>query len=126
MPPSRAPLIPEKIGFFTFHAAFRALRRISMESGEGDGYSTTIPKRFPTGQTTKDTIMKLSKNLEAVFLVAAVVTNFASYAVASAQAPEAVRAAPVVSVASPALNQKMPVVVVKAHRLSAAEKAALN
>ena len=66
--------------------------------------------------------MKLRKNLEAVFLVAAVVTNFASYAVASAQAPEAVRAAPAAAV----IDQKVPVVVVKAHRLSAAEKAALN
>jgi hypothetical protein len=63
--------------------------------------------------------MKLRKNLEAVFIVAAVVTNFASYAVASAQAPEVVRTAQ-------AVNQKMPVVVVKAHRLTAAEKAALN
>jgi hypothetical protein len=71
--------------------------------------------------------MKLRKNLEAVFLVAAVVTNFASYAVASAQAPEVVvRATPAAMAATPAVNQKMPVVVVKAHRLSAAEKAALN
>jgi hypothetical protein len=70
--------------------------------------------------------MKLRKNLEAVFLVAAVVTNFASYAVASAQAPDVVRIAPAAVVASPAVSQKMPVVVVKAHRLTAAEKAALN
>jgi len=70
--------------------------------------------------------MKFRKNLEAVFIVAAVVTNFASYAVASAQAPEVVRSAPAAVVASPAVNQKMPVVVVKAHRLTAAEKAALN
>ncbi|ALK96624.1 hypothetical protein AB595_18635 [Massilia sp. WF1] len=66
--------------------------------------------------------MKLRKNLEGLFIVAAVVTNFASYAVASAQAPDAVRAAP----AAAAVNPKVPVVVVKAHRLSAAEKAALN
>ncbi|CAH0261190.1 hypothetical protein SRABI118_03223 [Massilia sp. Bi118] len=66
--------------------------------------------------------MKLRKNLEAVFLVAAVVTNFASYAVASAQAPEVVRAAPAAAV----IDTKVPVVMVKAHRLSAAEKAALN
>jgi hypothetical protein len=66
--------------------------------------------------------MKLRKNLEAVFIVAAVVTNFASYALASAQAPQAVRAVQAATV----VNQKMPVVVVKAHRLSAAEKAALN
>ncbi|MGB9110838.1 MAG: hypothetical protein WCC39_19285 [Telluria sp.] len=70
--------------------------------------------------------MKLRKNLEAVFLVAAVLTNFASYAVASAQAPAVVRFTPAAVVASPAVDQKMPVVVVKAHRLSAAEKAALD
>ena len=66
--------------------------------------------------------MKLRKNLEAVFLVSAVVANFASYAVASAQAPDVVRSAPAVA----AVNPNMPVVVVKAHRLTAAEKAALN
>lgn len=70
--------------------------------------------------------MKMRKNLEAVFLVAAVVTNFASYAVASAQAPEVVRAAPSAAVANLAVNPKLPTVVVTAHRLSAAEKAALN
>jgi hypothetical protein len=66
--------------------------------------------------------MKLRKNLEAVFIVAAVVANFASYAVASAQAGEPVRAVH----AAQAVDQKVPVVVVRAHRLSAAEKAALN
>jgi hypothetical protein len=70
----------------------------------------------------KENIMKLRKNLEAVFIVAAVVANFASYAVASAQAPEVVRS----TATAAAVNPKMPVVVVKAHRLSAAEKAALN
>jgi hypothetical protein len=66
--------------------------------------------------------MKLRQNLEAAFIVAAVVANFASYAVASAQAPAAVRAAPAAAV----IDSKVPVVVVKAHRLTAAEKAALN
>jgi hypothetical protein len=93
-----------------------------MESSEGNGYSTTIPKRFSTEHKPKDTIMKLRKNLEAAFLVAAVVANFASYAVASAQAPVAVKTVQ----AAQAVNPNMPVVVVKAHRLSAAEKAALN
>jgi hypothetical protein len=93
-----------------------------MESLEGNGYSTTIPKRFSTEHNPKDIIMKLRKNLEAAFLVAAVVANFASYAVASAQAGEPVK----VVHAAQAVDQKMPVVVVKAHRLSAAEKAALN
>jgi len=36
----------EKIGFFAFHPAFRALRRKSMEAVEGNGYSTTIPKHI--------------------------------------------------------------------------------
>jgi hypothetical protein len=70
--------------------------------------------------------MKFRKNLEAVFLVAAVVTNFASYAVASAQSADVVRSAPAATLANPAVSQKMQVVVVTAHRLSAAEKAALN
>ena len=66
--------------------------------------------------------MKLRKNLEAVFLVAAVVANFAGYAVASAQAPEPLKAVQAARTA----DQAIPVVVVTAHRLSAAEKAALN
>ena len=70
--------------------------------------------------------MKLLKNLEATFLVAAVVTNFASYAVASAQAPQALRSTPAAAVANVAIDKNVPVVVVKAHRLSVAEKAALN
>jgi len=36
----------EKIGFFAFHPAFRALRRKPMETVEGNGYSTTIPKHI--------------------------------------------------------------------------------
>jgi hypothetical protein len=70
----------------------------------------------------KENIMKLLKNLEATFIAAVVVANFASYAVASAQAPETFRAAQAAAV----VDAKVPVVVVKAHRLSAAEKAALN
>ena len=87
-----------------------------MESVEGNGYSTTIPKRFSTEHKPKDIIMKLRQNLEAAFLVAAVAANFASYAVASVHATPAAQA----------VDQKVPVVVVTGHRLSAAEKAALN
>ena len=93
-----------------------------MEPVEGKAYSITIPKQFLTERNPKDTIMKLRKNLEAVFLVAAVVTNFASYAVASSQASDALRSAP----AAAAIDKNVPVVVVSAHRLSAAEKAALD
>ncbi|MCS0589977.1 hypothetical protein ACFQ09_03725 [Massilia norwichensis] len=70
--------------------------------------------------------MKLRQNLEAAFIVAAVVANFASYAMASAQAPDVVRAAPAAVVANTAVNPNVPTVVIKAHRLSAVEKAALN
>ena len=62
--------------------------------------------------------MKVRKNIEAVFLAAAVMGTFASYATADVpafyQAPEAA-----------ATPSHMQVVVIKAHRLSAAEKAAL-
>jgi hypothetical protein len=67
--------------------------------------------------------MKVRKNFEAVFLVAAVVTNFANYAVAKVPAPQAanpVQASAVIA------KQDMQVVVIKGHRLTAAEKAALN
>jgi hypothetical protein len=70
--------------------------------------------------------MNFRKNLEGAFLVAAVVTNFASYAVASAEAPQVLRSTPATAVAKIAIDKNVPVVVVKAHRLSAAEKAALN
>jgi len=66
--------------------------------------------------------MKVRKNLEAVFLAAAFVTTFAAYA--TAQVPAARAAAPVV--ASVAADSKMQVVVIKAKRLSAAEKAAIS
>ena len=61
--------------------------------------------------------MKVRKNLEAVFLAAAFVSTFAAYA--TAQVP-VVRAA-----SSATADTKMAVVVVKAKRLTAAEKAAL-
>jgi hypothetical protein len=62
--------------------------------------------------------MKVRKNLEAVFLAAAFVTTFAAYATAEV---------PVLRTeASAVADTKMAVVVVKAKRLTAAEKAALN
>ena len=62
--------------------------------------------------------MKVRKNLEAVFLVAAIVTNFAAYATAQ----EPVRS----SAPAATSDSKMQVVVVKAKRLTAAEKAAMS
>ena len=65
--------------------------------------------------------MKVRKNLEAVFLVAAIITNFAAFA--TAQEPTA-RTGAAVAVSTAAASE-MQVVVVKAKRLTPAEKAAL-
>jgi hypothetical protein len=67
--------------------------------------------------------MKVRKNLEAVFLATAVLATFATYAMADAPAKFA--AAPVAARAV-AANSPMQVVVIKGHRLSAAEKAQLG
>ena len=67
--------------------------------------------------------MNIRKNAEVIFLAAAIVGTFVSYATAA----EAVRfsAAPVAAKAV-ASDTAMQVVVIKGHRLSAFEKAALN
>jgi hypothetical protein len=67
--------------------------------------------------------MKVRKNLEAVFLAAAVLATFATYAIADVSAQRA--AAPVAASAAGA-DSTMQVVVIKGHRLSAAEKANLG
>jgi hypothetical protein len=67
--------------------------------------------------------MKIRKNLEAIFLAAAALGMFASYATAKVPVLQVVKAAPAGAVAADATMQ---VVVIKGHRLSAAEKAALN
>jgi hypothetical protein len=67
--------------------------------------------------------MKIRKNLEAVFLVAAIVTVPASFAAEKVQALHAARS---VQAAPLAGNANMQVVVIKGHRLSAAEKASLG
>lgn len=66
--------------------------------------------------------MKVRKNIEAVFLAAAVCATWAAYATAETPAvrPAAAKSAAVV------VDNNMHVVVVKAKRLSAEEKAALN
>ncbi|MDL2358532.1 MAG: hypothetical protein QFF03_25065 [Pseudomonadota bacterium] len=66
--------------------------------------------------------MNIRKNAEAVFLAAAVVATFATYAMAA----EPVHFSAPAAVSSTASNSAMQVVVIKGHRLSAAEKAALN
>lgn len=66
--------------------------------------------------------MNLRKNFEGIFIAAAVVATFASFA--TAKSPKArVIEAPVLIAAADA---SMPTVIVTAKRLTAAEKAALN
>jgi len=67
--------------------------------------------------------MNVRKNAEAVFLAAAVCATFTAYA--TAHVPTARAVAPVVASAV-ASTDNMQVVVVKAKRLSAEEKAQLN
>jgi hypothetical protein len=67
--------------------------------------------------------MKVRKNLEAVFLAAAFVAVPASYA---AEKVQVLHAAKTVHAAPLAADATMQVVVVKGHRLTAEEKAALN
>jgi membrane-bound lytic murein transglycosylase MltF len=67
--------------------------------------------------------MKVRKNLEAVFLIAAIIAVPASFA---AEKVQNLHAAKTVQLAPVASDASMQVVVVKGHRLSAAEKAGLN
>jgi hypothetical protein len=78
---------------------------------------------YRTNFHRKERIMKVRKNFEAVFLAAAIVAVPASYA---AEQVPVLRAAKVMQAGSVAADARMPVVVVTAHRLSAAEKAALH
>lgn len=66
--------------------------------------------------------MKVRKNVEAVFLVVAVCATWAAYATAENPVVRPVAAKP----AAVVVDNNMHVVVVKAKRLSAEEKAALN
>ncbi len=67
--------------------------------------------------------MKARKNVEAVFLAIAVMSTFAVYATAKVDAPRETGPA----AAKPFVaDNYMQVVVIKAKRLTAAEKAALN
>jgi hypothetical protein len=67
--------------------------------------------------------MKIRKNLEAVFLAAAVMAIFASFATANVTTAAVAKHAQPTLVAS---ATPMQVVVIKGHRLSATEKARAN
>jgi hypothetical protein len=67
--------------------------------------------------------MNVLKNMEVIFVCAAALGAATSFATASERA--IVMAAPAAAIAPVAADSKMPVVIVSAKRLSAAEKAAL-
>jgi hypothetical protein len=71
--------------------------------------------------------MNIRKNAEAIFLAAAIVGTFVSYATAAepVRAPVQFIPAPIAAKAVTS-SSPMQVVVIKGHRLSAAQKAALN
>jgi hypothetical protein len=75
--------------------------------------------------------MNIRKNAEAIFLAAAIVGTLVSYATAAEPVHAPVRFMPTAVAAPAALktvasDSTMQVVVIKGHRLSAAQKAALN
>lgn len=70
--------------------------------------------------------MKVRKNLEAVFLAAAVMATFAAYATAEVPAMRAAKPVAAVAVDAVSTDPNMAVITVSAKRLTAAEKAALN
>ena len=70
--------------------------------------------------------MKAPKNLEGIFVVASVLCGFAAFATADAPVSRVAPAAHVAVSAAPVLIADTSVVIVKAKRLTAAEKAALN
>lgn len=69
--------------------------------------------------------MKTIKNFEALFLVAAAAATFATYATAAVPSRAAVAAAAPAIIKTVEAAPQMQVVVIKGHRLTAAEKAAL-
>jgi hypothetical protein len=71
-------------------------------------------------------IMNVRKNFEGLFLVAAAVGVFASYASAEPVVARLPQMSTVSAVAAPADTQAIPTVVVVGHRLTAAEKAQLG
>ena len=70
--------------------------------------------------------MKVAKNMEAVFIAASVLCSVAAYATAAVPAARLAPATPVAVLAAPVALSDANVVIVKAKRLTAAEKAALN
>jgi hypothetical protein len=119
------------LSFRHFGSLSRIFRASSQVDGGGGGESVKF--NHTNSLHHLERIMKVRKNLEAVFLVAAVVATFATYASADAPvrrvvAPAAVKAVAVKAVAVKAVAAEQPamqVVVIKGQRLTAAEKARL-
>jgi hypothetical protein len=104
---------------------FGGLSRIYCASSQvdGEGGGESVKFNHTNSVHHQEGIMKVRKNLEAVFLAAAALATFATYA--STDVPSQRIAAPVAAKAVVAEQPQMQVVVIKAKRLSAAEKAKL-
>jgi nucleoside-diphosphate-sugar epimerase len=94
-----------------------------LSHADGGGWVGSVQCNHTEPLLPQERIMKIRKNLEAVFLVAAIVAVPASYAADKVQVLHAAKTA---HVAPAAVDANMQVVVVTGHRLSAAGKAALN
>lgn len=70
--------------------------------------------------------MKVRKNLEAVFLAAAVMATFAAYATADVPVVHVEKPVAVAAAAPEVVDPNMTIITVSTKRLTAAEKAALN
>jgi hypothetical protein len=111
----------KSLSFRHFGSLSRIFRASSQVDGEAGGESVKF--NHTNSLHHLERIMKVRKNLEAVFLVAAVVATFATYA--SADAPVQRVVAPVAVKAVATEQPAMQVVVIKGKRLSAEEKAKL-
>jgi hypothetical protein len=109
------------LSFRLFGSLSRIFCASSQVGGEGEGESVKF--NHTNSLHHLEGIMKVLKNAEAVFLAAAALATFATYA--SADVPTQRVAAPVAVKAAAAGQPQMQVVIIKGKRLTAAEKAKL-
>jgi hypothetical protein len=109
--------------FFAFQAPFPTLRRIPIACQNAFRYSTTIPQHL-LKPTLKEYIMNIAKNMEVIFVAAAIIAGATSFATAADGRVDVVLPADKVAVVAKA-DVGVPSVIVSAKRLTAAEKAAL-
>jgi hypothetical protein len=112
------------VRFFASASALGILSRLLRVSSHSAGRAGAVWLQFKHRNAThpKENIMNIAKNMEALFVAAAVLVSAASFATAAAPKVLAAPAAPTLAAAGQA---PMLTVVVVGKRLSAAEKAAM-